>query len=296
MMFNYDIEFGQIQNNTNDVIDLFRNKGILHRIMYCSSCNNLLREVKYSRSIDKRAFVCYRTVCLNFQKRISIRQNSFLKNFKLPLRKIMMVLYKWFEGVPQTIIIRELNISRNVISKIYSSIRQKLAEHFKDNVIKLGGENIICQIDESMFRYRQKYHRGRVVGGPRWVFGICDISTSPSNYFVSLVENRKSSTLLPIIRNICRTGTIIWSDEWRSYNNIGDNNYDHLTVNHRYNFVNPVNGVHTQAIESLWNKLKRRLKAVMGASPDILASYLEEWMWKDNVAKGDFNAFLKLIK
>lgn len=58
------------------------------------------------------------------------------------------------------------------------------------------------------------------------------------------------------------------------------------------NFVNPINGVHAQNIESLWNKLKKRIKKQNGNTFDSLKLNLKEWMdgwmWKDNIAKVDF--------
>ena len=65
---------------------------------------------------------------------------------------------------------------------------------------------------------------------------------------------------MPIISSICRSGTIVWSDEWSSYNNVFRLGYNHGTVNHHLRFIDPTTGVHTQNIESLWNKLKRRMK------------------------------------
>ncbi|KAG0441361.1 hypothetical protein DMUE_1099 [Dictyocoela muelleri] len=112
------------------------------------------------------------------------------------------------------------------------------------------------------------------------VFGIADTFCTPSKYYVEVVPNRKRGTLLPIIRRICRPETIMWSDEWRAYSTISTI-YEHGTVNHSPRFVNPIEGVHTQNIESLWNELKRKLKGIMGIGIGQLQGYLNEWIWKD---------------
>ncbi|KAG0438837.1 hypothetical protein DMUE_2849 [Dictyocoela muelleri] len=101
-----------------------------------------------------------------------------------------------------------------------------------------------------MFHYRQKYHVERISQHNRWVFGIIEVSNTLSKYYVEVVPDRSQETLLPIIHRVCRTGSVIWSDEWRGYRNLYPS-FTHLTVNHSYNFVNPVTGVHTQNIESL---------------------------------------------
>ena len=51
------------------------------------------------------------------------------------------------------------------------------------------------------------------------------------------------------------TDTSICTDEWRSYNDIvrqGGQNYEHLVVNHCYNFIDPQNNeAHTHNVESM---------------------------------------------
>ncbi|KAG0438054.1 hypothetical protein DMUE_3334, partial [Dictyocoela muelleri] len=121
----------------------------------------------------------------------------------------------------------------------------------------------------------------------RWVFGIADTSHRPAKYYVKLVNNRAANTILLIIQQVCRSGTVIWSAEKRSYNNVNRMGFIHKRVNHTFNFVNPLNNCHTQNIESLWNKLKRRIKNKMGVKHELLQDYLDEWMWKDNVARYD---------
>ncbi len=69
-------------------------------------------------------------------------------------------------------------------------------------------------------------------------------------YFVKTVSNRSKDVLFGLISQNCASGTIILSDEWRGYADL-DVYFDHLTVNHSINFVNPINGVNTQKIESL---------------------------------------------
>uniref|UniRef100_A0A1X7TEG2 ISXO2-like transposase domain-containing protein n=1 Tax=Amphimedon queenslandica TaxID=400682 RepID=A0A1X7TEG2_AMPQE len=54
----------------------------------------------------------------------------------------------------------------------------------------------------------------------------------------------------------------------------------HATVNHCIQFVAP-NGVHTQSIESYWNRTKIKLKCMRGCHSHLIPSYLGEFMWRE---------------
>ena len=74
-----------------------------------------------------------------------------------------------------------------------------------------------------------------------------------------------SNIPLPKWLHLMRPGSIVHSDEWRSYRQIqGRTGLSHRTVNHSINFVEPITGVHTQNIESYWNVKKTLIKKMRG--------------------------------
>ena len=92
------------------------------------------------------------------------------------------------------------------------------------------------EIDESKFGKR-KYNRGRVVDG-HWVFGGMERTTGEC--FLVEVEHRDTATLLPIIQQHIRPGSIVYSDEWSSYQSLNAaTGLVHNTVNHSLHFVDP---------------------------------------------------------
>ena len=73
---------------------------------------------------------------------------------------------------------------------------------------------------------------------------------------MEIVTNRDAATLFPIIQAHIRPGTILWSDKWAAYNRVTriPGVVGHQTVNHSLHFTDPATGVHTNAIESYWNR------------------------------------------
>ena len=62
-------------------------------------------------------------------------------------------------------------------------------------------------------------------------------------------------------------------------------------MNHSAHFVVPQTGVHTQAIESYWNRHKAHIKMMRGCRRDLMHAYIQEFMWRDRFA---INAFVNV--
>ena len=112
---------------------------------------------------------------------------------------------------------------------------------------------------------------------------MVDTSVSPALGVMELVASHDAATLLPIIQRHVRPGTIVWSDMWAAYNNVQHLPpvAQHQTVNHSIEFVNSATGVHTQNIESYWNRVKIKIKRMRGCHDQMMSSYLDEFMWRE---------------
>ena len=140
-----------------------------------------------------------------------------------------------------------------------------------------------------------QYHRGRRADYEQWVFGTVDTSHTPSLGYMQLVDTRDAATLLPIIRAHTAPGTITHSDEWAAYSRIYLH-VQHATVNHTIEFVNRTNGVHTQNIESYWNRVKKKFKTMKGVHSHQLARYLDEFMWQERYGRTNEEAFNSILR
>ncbi|GBM01069.1 hypothetical protein AVEN_117004-1 [Araneus ventricosus] len=135
---------------------------------------------------------------------------------------------------------------------------------------------------------------GRVLP-EQWVFGgICrEIKDS----FVVTVPNRTVSTLLDkIIENIAG-GSTIYSDSWKGYqtNRIEREGFLRAKVNHKYNFIDPVTGVHAQTVERMWGSTKWRNKRHRGTARHHLESYLSEFVWRQHQVKENRDCFESML-
>ena len=187
-----------------------------------------------------------------------------------------------------------LQISTKTAVDWYNFIRDVCAQYFVDHPVKIGGPGIELEIDESKFG-RRKYNRGRYVDG-HWVFGGTERLTGES--FLVEVQQRDAQTLLPIIRQYIRPGSVVYSDEWRAYSQLQSHNYSHLTVNHSLNFVDPVTGAHTQCVERMWGACKQMLREEKTMHSTLFETYLPEFMWRrkfDSFRDNSFNNILKHI-
>ena len=99
----------------------------------------------------------------------------------------------------------------------------------------------------------------------------------------------------PIIQRIILPGSTIHSDQWAAYRQLhADPSYTYATVNHSQNFVDPVTGAHTQAIESYWAKVKSKFKSMKGVSTAQLPGYLDERMWRGRHGRDVGDAFANI--
>ena len=119
------------------------------------------------------------------------------------------------------------------------------------------------------------------------MFGIVDTYHTPALGYMEIVQQRDAATLLPIIQAHVASGSIVHSDQWAAYNNVASipGIVSHRTVNHSLTFVDPATGVHTQNVESYWNRVKPKLKRMRGCHAEQLPAYLDEFMWRERYGR-----------
>lgn len=155
----------------------------------------------------------------------------------------------------------------------------------------VGGPGEIVEIDEAKFG-RRKHNVGRVVEG-QWVFGGVDRRTG--DFFLIPVERRDAATLIPIIQRYILPGTTIMSDRWRSYDGLVLLGYNHMTVNHSTNFVDPVTGASTNRIEGLWRHAKHRMPHYR-RDKEFFPGYLAKFMFINKMRRQNLDPAVEFLK
>ena len=100
--------------------------------------------------------------------------------------------------------------------------------------------------------------------------------------------------MISTILSRIRPGSKIISDCWRSYNVLSELDFEHLTVNHKYDFLDPTTSAHTQNIENLWWQIKRQLPETY-TKHDQLYLPLSEYMWRKSKDKNS-DIYLEFLK
>lgn len=195
----------------------------------------------------------------------------------------------------------------------------------------LGGLGATCCIDKSLLRGKRKYNRGRILLGNRvaparrnygnhvvgpWIFEIPSrIANDAIDLRMFHVLRKDERTLkakflqhvrpgkyfmFERVRYFDFLGTHVCSDEWAAYRNLrnwgGAGRFFHDTVNHTQAFVNPINGAHTQLIETIWGHVKTKiLRNMHGTREHLIPGHLAEFWWRGQHKKTPFRDIIAEI-
>lgn len=194
-----------------------------------------------------------------------VLHGTIFEDAKAPLTTILDLMVHWFFKSPVSMAAGQEDVSKKCAIHYYELFREVCVEvvlQIDDTAI--GGPGLTVELDESHI-YTRKYHRGRNIAlGHRqqWMFG--GICRETKEVFMCLVPNRSGQTLIPIINRRVVAGSIIMTDQAAVYNMLRRPQHglwDHFTVNHSQNFVNPNDPtVYTNTLETTWRWAKYIIK------------------------------------
>ena len=220
-----------------DTIDFCKKIGLLPNVVTCPNCKKMLQKPYFiNRSkgdgVEVR-YQCNKKICRGRGKRnqISLKTDTWFGGSKVTLKKSSFLTYCFVHQMPYDASIHETSIDlvgdiENLENQKQLTTSRKTVCDYKrycceicmnivlDNSSEMiGGEGKIVEIDKSKFG-KCKYNKGRLVEG-QWVLG--GICREDKEIFLIPVASHDKETLIPLLIERIRPGSIIYSDCWKSY-------------------------------------------------------------------------------
>ena len=144
-----------------EAISWARSRGRIHSTFQCASCHILMMIKKFDDAPDFEAFRC--SQC-HVRRSIRTDSNSAFARSKVPLRKILLLVYLWATDAVSKDISREVESSKKTVLQWFSNLRRLVVEHnaLAERESIIGGPENIVKLDKSIITKR-KYNRGRLV-------------------------------------------------------------------------------------------------------------------------------------
>ena len=267
-----------LTTNVTQTLAFCEENNLIPKTKFCPSCNNRMKLKAKNNTQVGKVWRCIKKVC---RLELSILHNTFFEYSHVMINDVLLFIYYWSNEICSfKYIKRELLWNEHPFVDFRSYLREVCTYKLMQNTSNIGGVGKVVEIDESLF-VKRKYNVGRF-SSYQWVFGGKERGSK--NCFLVPVASRDKATLIMIIFERIAPGTIIARDFWAAYNEIYVS-YEHFTVNHTFNFVDPFTGAHTQNIENMWGKAKKRNKKENGTSSNHLDTYLQEFMWREVYGK-----------
>ena len=295
-----------LTENDDKTLQFCKTIGMFPREIKCPNCGVILEKIYKikNRNTTHFRYQCNKRQCRGrkIQNTVTLKGHTWFNEAKLSIRKSLFMTYCFVYQLSYKDTIRETTITSDEIGNFQRTSTETVCDYkrycrdicynivLEETSDQIGGENLIVEIDESKFG-KNKYNKGRHIQG-QWIFG--GICRQTRKFFLVPVEHRDKDTLIPIITERIAPGTTIMSDCWKSYDCLSTLDFEHLTVNHKYNFVDPTTEAHTQNIENLWWQIKRQLPETY-TKHEQLYLHLSEYIWRKSKTD-NCDLFIEFLK
>ena len=181
-------------------------------------------------------------------------------------------------GVAAKELQRQLGVTYKTAWRMADLIRKHMAD--VDGDARIGGLGKIVEIDETLVGGSKRQGRRMSRSGKTTVMGMLE---RDGVVLTTVVPNNRKHTLLPKVTEHVEAGSIIHTDELKSYKGIPALGFEHHTVSHLSGrYVGPTGG-HVQGIENFWGQLKRSINGTyVHVSPKHLWKYAKEAEYRFN--------------
>ena len=141
-----------ILEDESECIEFLQQHELIYKEYECYQCGKLMTK-------QNKMWICNKKSCRKTQ---SILLNSFFEQHKLPLNELIEIYYLWLCKVTPLSMTLITGHLPQTITNCTTRIRDLISEKVLETQTKIGGQDIIVEIDESLFG-RTKYHREKPV-------------------------------------------------------------------------------------------------------------------------------------
>lgn len=216
-----------------------------------------------------------------------------------PFERTRTPLQDWFfviflftttrHGVAAKEVERQLGVTYKTAWRMCHEVRKYMG--LVDGDGPLGGFTKQVEVDETLIGgYRPGGQGGK---GKTVVIGIMERG---GNVMTEVVPNRRSGTLLPVIRDNVKRHSIVHTDELKSYGGLQTMGYFHHQVNHSAGQYVGDKGTSVNSIEGFWAQVKRSINGThIHVSQKHLSKYLAEFEFRHNRRDRPYSMLVELM-
>ena len=275
----YTIEdFNRQFPNDDACFEHLREQRFPDGMAYCATCKG---ERQHHRVKGRPVYAC--DECLT---QISPMAGTIFEHSSTSLRLWYYAMYLMAStrcGISAKQIQRETGVTYKTAWRMFRQIRSLLSE----TDMQLEGSAV--EIDETYVggkrknRHGSRGMRGRDNDEKTPVFGMVERG-GKGRVLAYVTPDAKAATLFPIIEEKILPNTIVYSDEYSTYDRLATpkNGYDHRRIKHAQK-IYVMGDVHTQTIEGFWSLIKRGMVGIFHKiSKKYLPLYVAEFQFRYN--------------
>src|SRR5215218_1262890 len=236
----------------------------------CRTCEQV---TKHHRLNSRKAYSCDRCGTHVYPLAGTIFEKS-----RTPLKSWFYAMFLMSVtrcGISAKQLERELGVTYKTAWRMFKQIRSLLDE----DVGSLSGE---VEMDETYYGgHRRGDKRGRP-GKDSHKVPVTGVVQRKGKVAALVTKDTKKKTLMPIVEAKVLPETMVYTDEYKPYDDLDKQGYKHERIPHAEK-VYVVGNVHTNTIDGFWSLLKRGISGVYhSVSAKHLQDYVNEYAFRYN--------------